>query len=189
MLRLGHGLLGRTRRKLIIFCLPAVVGGGALLAIPAMSAQASTAHGSTTTQSSASVPAPGAPVLAPGQTATPDPGLTPDNLSACTSTYFCVWVNKDYNDGPGKFAKDNPYWSDFPKASCPSGTWNNCASSGWNHGTSGLGVEVWQYQNYGGASACLPRGWRLANFAGYVYPGTSVSFNDSISSNYWTSIC
>lgn len=185
----GHGLLWRGRRKLLTISVPVIVGGSTLLALPAMSAQASTAHASASARSATSAPDPGAPVLAREETSsTSATALTPDAMSACPSTDFCVWVNKNYNDGPGKFGGDNQYWSKFPHKSCPTGTWDNCASSGWNHGTSGLGVEVYQ-GNYGGAAACLPRGWHLANFAGYVYPGTNVKFNDTISSNYWTSNC
>ena len=109
--------------------------------------------------------------------------------SDCPITYFCVWNSSGYTDGPGKFGGNNANWSNFSHSSCPTGTWNNCASSGYNNGTSGLGVGVWNGVNYGGASACLPQGWSLSNFAGYVWPGTSISFNNAIGSNFWVNSC
>src|SRR6266571_2687396 len=175
MQRLARRFLGEGRRRLIVISLPMLIAGSALLAVAASPAQAV-----TPTPPSAS-----APISTSAHAST---AAVSAALSDCPSTYFCVWKNSGYNDGPAKFAGNNTDWRAFSHASCPSGNWNDCASSGYNHGTSGLGVEVWQNINYGGASACLPRGWQLSNFAGYVYPGTNVSFNDSISSNFWTSI-
>ena len=164
----------RTIRRL------AVAAGmvGALLPVFAM------------TGSAQAVPAASAPsASAPTSTSPHDTGAAPAALSDCHATNFCFWVNAGYNDGPGQLSGDNTDWRAFGHASCQTHNWSDCASSGFNDGTSGLGVEVWQNINYGGASACLPRLWRLNNFAGFVYPGTSVSFNDSISSNFWTSNC
>lgn len=125
-----------------------------------------------------------------GQSSTTSPDvITPQAQSDCPATNFCVWVNSGYSDGPGKFAGANTNWGIFAHASCQTRTWNNCASSGFNNGTSGLGVEVWDGTGYTGLSACLPRGWHTSTFSGLVWPGSNTSFNDSISSNYWTSIC
>ncbi|MEV5954377.1 peptidase inhibitor family I36 protein [Streptomyces sp. NPDC051987] len=115
--------------------------------------------------------------------------VSPQAIGDCPSTYFCFWVNSGYNDGPGKFSGANTNWGDYSHSSCSGGTWNNCASSGYNHGTSGLGVEVWNGTGYTGLSACLPKDWSNNNFANLVWPDSSTSFNDSISSNYWTSAC
>lgn len=115
--------------------------------------------------------------------------MTPTAKSDCPAGSFCVWKDANYSDGPGKFAGDNADWTNFSHSSCSSGTWNNCASSGFNNGTSGLGVSVRQLVGGGGDAACLPRGWSLSDFSGYVWPGTSDSFNDSISANFWTSAC
>lgn len=131
-------------------------------------------------------PAAAAPQAAKG---TASATFTPQAMGDCPSTYFCFWVNSGYNDGPGKFSGSNTNWGDYSHSSCGSGTWSDCASSGYNHGTSGLGVEVWSGTGYTGLSACLPKDWYNSNFANLVWPGTSTSFNDSISSNYWTSIC
>jgi hypothetical protein len=139
---------------------------------------------------SAATPGNAAPAASqPVSTGAHDSGVTPAALSDCPPSDFCVWVNAGYSDGPAKFGGPNPDWRAFSHSSCKTGNWSDCASSGFNNGTSGLGVEAWQNINYGGASACLPRGWRLNNFAGSFYPGTSVSFNDSISSNQWVSLC
>jgi hypothetical protein len=156
--------------------LPAIITVTTLVGMAATSAQAAPRPPST----SAPVP-----VSAHAAKAAPAAAAKSD----CPSTYFCVWVNSGYNNGPGKFGGNNDNWSNFSHSGCQSGTWNNCASSGYNHGSSGLGVEVYNGINRGGASACLPQGWSLSNFSGFVYPGTSVGFNDSISSNLWTSIC
>jgi hypothetical protein len=178
MRRLAHGFLGKGRRGLALIAVSTMIAGGAILAISGASAQASApSHAFTAVPAVA-----GAPVTNHAPTA-------PAVKSDCPATYFCVWNSSGYSDGPAKFAGNNTNWGNFSHSSCPSGTWNDCASSGFNNGTSGFGVEVWQNINYGGASACLPRGWSLNNFAGFVYPGTSVSFNNSISSNFWTSIC
>ena len=114
---------------------------------------------------------------------------TPAAESACPSSYFCAWVNANYDIGPGQWAGDNPDWLDFAQSSCADGTWNDCASSIYNHGTSGDSVEVYQNVNYGGASACIPDDSAYANLANYDYPGTTISMNDSISSNYWNTLC
>ncbi|MEV0738753.1 peptidase inhibitor family I36 protein [Streptomyces sp. NPDC050549] len=115
--------------------------------------------------------------------------VSPQAIGDCPSTYFCFWVNSGYNDGPGKFSGSNTNWGAYSHSTCGNGTWSDCASSGYNHGTSGLGVEVWSGTGYTGLSACLPKDWSNSNFANLVWPGTSTSFNDSISSNYWTSAC
>lgn len=109
--------------------------------------------------------------------------------SACPASYFCAWVNANYSIGPGQWAGDNPNWLDFAESSCASHTWNDCASSIYNHGTSGDSVEVYQNVNYGGASACISDNTAYADLADYVYPGTDISMNDSISSNYWNTLC
>jgi hypothetical protein len=164
-----------------IRCLAIAVGmAGALSAVASTGTALAAPAGSAGSAPSAS---------APTSTSAHDSGAAPAALSDCPATNFCFWVNAGYNDGPGRLSGDNPDWRIFAHGSCQTRNWSDCASSGFNNGTSGLGVEVWQNINYGGASACLPRGWRLDNFAGFVYPDTNVGFNDSISSNFWTSIC
>ena len=132
-------------------------------------------------------PAAAAPQAAQG---TSSEVVSPQAIGDCPSTYFCFWVNSGYGDGPGKFSGANDNWGDYSHSTCASGTWNNCASSGYNHGTSGLGVEVWNGTGYTGYSACLPKDWSNSNFANLVWPNSgNTAFNDSISSNYWTSLC
>jgi hypothetical protein len=115
--------------------------------------------------------------------------LTPQAIGDCPATYLCVWVNINYSGGPAKFAGNNQDWLDFSSQGCRGGNWNDCASSGYNHGTSGLGVDVFRDIGYGGDGACLPKGWNNANFTTLLWPGTKNTFNDSISSNFWTDAC
>jgi hypothetical protein len=134
----------------------------------------------------ASNPNPPSPVNGSAAGAEASTTITPDAMSDCPSGDFCVWVNADWGGGapagiPAKFQGANATWAIFPQSGCPSGNWSNCASSGWNR--RGLAIEVWQFANDTGASACLKAGWSLDDFAGYDWPGTSIPFNDSITSN------
>jgi hypothetical protein len=110
-------------------------------------------------------------------------------IGDCPATYLCVWVNANYSGGPAKFAGNNDHWSAFPSQGCQVRSWNDCASSGYNHGTSGLGVEVYRDNYYSGLQACLPKGWHNGDFSKLVWGGTNNTFNDSISSNFWTDAC
>ena len=111
--------------------------------------------------------------------------VSPRGLGDCTSTYFCFWTDINFGGPMGKVAGNNPTWTAFRQAACPTGTWNDCASSGFNNGTSGLGVRVYENANYGGRSTCVRKGWR-GNFTDRKWDGTSTNINDKISSNRWT---
>ncbi|MER5515974.1 peptidase inhibitor family I36 protein [Streptomyces sp. NPDC048254] len=169
------------------FRLAAALAATALAAFIGLTLPGSAAAADGHSAVSAAKPAAAAPQAVQGAAASA--AVSPQAIGDCPSTYFCFWVNLNYGDGPGKFSGANDDWSDYSHSTCASGTWNNCASSGYNHGSSGLGVEVWNGTGYTGSSACLPKDWSNSNFANLVWPGTSTSFNDSISSNYWTSIC
>lgn len=119
------------------------------------------------------------------QASEPDRGApSPLAAPACDSSYFCFWVNINFGGDRGQVAGNNPTWTRFSEPTCPSGTWNDCASSGFNNGTSGLGVRVYENANYTGRSTCLPKGW-YGNFTGKYWDGTTTNINDKISSNRW----
>ncbi|MEY9992910.1 hypothetical protein ABIE67_004942 [Streptomyces sp. V4I8] len=115
--------------------------------------------------------------------------VSPMAVGDCPSTYFCFWSDINYGGAMGKVAGDNPTWTAFRQPACPTGTWNDCASSGYNHGASGMGVRVYESANYGGRNLCLPKGWHHPEFTKVYWPGTSTSINDKISSNKWTWDC
>ncbi|MEU2622943.1 peptidase inhibitor family I36 protein [Streptomyces sp. NPDC007157] len=169
------------------FRLAAALAATALAAFIGLTLPGSAAAADGHSAAPAAKPAAAAPQAVSGTTASAS--VSPQAIGDCPSTYFCFWVNSGYGDGPGKFSGANTNWGAYSHSSCSTGTWSDCASSGYNHGTSGLGVEVWRDINYSGLSACLPKDWSNSNFANLVWPGTSTSFNDSISSNYWTSAC
>lgn len=116
------------------------------------------------------------------------PAAAQASTSQCGATYFCVWNNTGYTDGPAQFAGNNQNWTDFAHSTCPSGTWNDCASSAYNHGTSGKGVNVYIDSDYRTASSCIPAGAEVSNLSSQAYTNGK-SVNNSISSNVWTSTC
>ena len=95
--------------------------------------------------------------------------------SGCTSGNFCFWASTGYSDGPGKLSGKNSAWSAFSHSSCPSGTWDNCASSDYNNGVSCVAV-VWTGNSYTGSEGVVDRGTG-GNF--------SSTFNNAVSSNSW----
>ncbi|MGW4907878.1 peptidase inhibitor family I36 protein [Streptomyces sp. NPDC004270] len=169
------------------FRLAAALAATALAAFIGLTLPGSAAAADGHSAVSAAKPAAAAPQAVQGAEAST--AVSPQAITDCPSTYFCFWMDAGYPGAPGKLSGSNPDWRVFSHTGCANGTWSDCASSGYNHGTSGLGVEVYRDINYSGLSACLPKDWSNSNFANLVWPGTSSSFNDSISSNYWTSIC
>jgi Peptidase inhibitor family I36 len=167
---------------------------GALVALVSLGVVLPAAASAAAQPSAPAAPSTSAPVRAGADSTTETPKTTPlasgapSAQSDCPAGDFCVWVNAGYSDGPARFAGNNANWLDFSHSTCQTGTWSDCASSGYNHGNYDA-VEVYRDINYGGDSACLPLGWSLSNCAGYVWPGTGDNFNDSISSNYWFSGC
>ncbi len=173
---------GRRRRALILGALPAIAAG-VLLTAPAVSAGASStparhaptvsshrAEGQATHAVKAAVPA--APVSR--------------NYTSCPSTYLCFWVNANWGGAMGKLAGPNPTWAAFSQSQCSGGTWNNCASALYNHGSSDQALV---YENTGesGPYACIPRSvTSFNNLTQWVYGQDGHSMNDSISSNAWT---
>lgn len=110
--------------------------------------------------------------------------ITPAAMSDCPSSYFCVWVNSDFNDGPGKWQNNEGNYANWPHGTCQTGNWGNCASSVYNHGNS---CRVSFYDGVNGTGAfyfALPRGSFLANLALDHWSDGS-SPNDKISSHQW----
>jgi hypothetical protein len=140
---------------------------GALAALPATSAQAAshqkTSHAAVRSATQAAATA---------------------AFDGCDATYLCFWVNTGRGGAEGKVAGSNPNWADFSQSQCAGGTWNNCASSLVNAGTSGLGAQVYEDTNYKGGDMCLSDDEYLANLTNYTWADGS-SVNDSISSNNW----
>src|SRR5207302_1812551 len=108
-------------------------------------------------------------------------------------TQFCMW--SDINDSGAFYAAVNSdanltRWS-ISTAYCRQGTWNDCASSAYNYGTSGMGVFMYQDINYGGGDFCLPNYSGLDNFTVVTFNNSWVGLNDNVSSLRWSrsSIC
>ncbi|GAB2958965.1 hypothetical protein GCM10023080_018570 [Streptomyces pseudoechinosporeus] len=131
------------------------------------------------------------------EAATADPGqrsdsadVSPQAWTDCPQTYFCVWVDGNYQGPRGQFRDTNGSWHDFHQSACRTGTWHWCASSGFNNGTSGMGVVVWEHAGYFGHSRCLPKGWRHPYFTQVHWDDApTVNINDKIGSNEWRSDC
>ncbi|MFJ9899949.1 peptidase inhibitor family I36 protein [Streptomyces sp. NPDC091280] len=124
--------------------------------------------------------------------ASDSPAATPRAVAAvpsgCTAGNFCFWNNAYYDDGPGQVSGNNNNYTAFAHASCPHQTWNDCISSVYNDGTSGLGVAVYLDAGPSGVSWCVPDNTGYALLPTY-YPNTTTVLNDSISANKWTSAC
>lgn len=130
----------------------------------------------------------GTTAAGPGQGSGPT-DVSPQAWTDCPQTYFCVWVDGNYQGPRGQFQGSNASWGMFDQAACRSGTWHDCASSGFNNGTSGMGVVVWDESGQYGLTRCLPKGWRHPYFTQVHWDGTSTPINDRISSNEWSWNC
>jgi peptidase inhibitor family I36 len=152
--------------------IPVLLAAIAALALPVLSSPA---------QAAPSTPNPAA-VAADGSTASSAAVI--QAMADCPSSYFCVWKNSDFNDGPGKWQNAENNYGSWSHASCAGGTWNNCASSVYNHGNS-YKVSFFDGTNQTGAFFYrLPAASYLANLALNTWSdGTSP--NDKISSHNW----
>ncbi|MEU9448847.1 peptidase inhibitor family I36 protein [Streptomyces sp. NPDC048277] len=95
--------------------------------------------------------------------------------SGCSAGYLCFWVNIGYSDGPGKLSGTNANWTAFSHSTCASKTWNDCASSIYNDGTTDNAV-VYTDANYSGSSGVIDKG---------TGGDLTSAWNDVISSNSW----
>jgi hypothetical protein len=164
------------RQALILSAVP-LIAAGALLTAPSVSASAahtpaSHAAGVTSHPAKAAV--------------THEVTSSPRGYGVCPSTYLCFWVNSGFTANWGKFAGNNPSWGAYSQSECAGGTWNDCASSLYNNGSTEQAL-VWQNNSYKGGYACVARGTTMySNLANWTYANNSASMNDSISSNDWT---
>jgi hypothetical protein len=83
----------------------------------------------------------------------------PSTSASCPASYLCVWVNSNFGGDRGKFEDKNTNWTEFKDHECyypaaahdADGTWNDCASSAYDNGTSSTPYAVvWQNVNYSG---------------------------------------
>jgi hypothetical protein len=125
----------------------------------------------------------GAMIAAPAASAAQPAAMQPAAQSSCPAGYLCFWVNAGYAGAMGKFAGDNGWWGQYSQAQCQTGTWNDCASSLYNHGNYDA-VYVYQDVNYGGGRACAARGTAWSNLT-TLHFNNGAGMNDVITSNKW----
>lgn len=121
----------------------------------------------------ATVSAGSAESLAPEVAAPVEPAVT-----SCTATYLCFWTEDEYQGERGRVAGNNKWWGVFREPACPNGTWNDCAQSAKNRGTSGCSVTVYADVDYTGRNITIPRGGDRPALWFY-------GMNRVISSNRW----
>jgi hypothetical protein len=109
--------------------------------------------------------------------------VTPAGLTACAPGDLCFWVNAGYLGAMGHVSGNNAFWGVFLQAQCRGGTWNDCASSLYNHGNYDA-VLVYQDKGPSGAYACVPRTAHWSDLTKY-YSNDGHGLNDAISSNAW----
>lgn len=163
----------RAIRRLAVAGLPVLVA--AVMAAPvSAAAQPATAGGSQP-----------AGVSALAATNTPA-GVLPASAPAdCPSGDLCFWVDAGYIGKMGMFSGNNGNWGDFSQSQCSGGTWNDCASAIYSHGSVD-NARVFKDINGGGGGACLPRGTLWSNLTSHYFDN-GVNMNDQISSNDWIS--
>jgi type II secretory pathway pseudopilin PulG len=165
MERVSHQHLRRGLRPLLLL---SVISSAALISLSAVPAQA--ASQGTANHATAQAAQRAAAVEA---------------FDGCAATYLCFWVNINEGGAEGKLAGSNPSWAAFAQSQCAGGTWNNCASSIVNAGTSGLGAQEYEYVNYGGGQFCMYDDEYISNLVNFGPWPDGSSTNDSISSNNW----
>lgn len=103
--------------------------------------------------------------------------------SGCSAGNLCFWNGTGYSDGPGELAGSNSNWAVFSHSTCGSGTWNNCASSLYNNGTSCTAV-VWLSAGYTEGNEYLAKGQGVTNLA--TWNTDTGPWNNNISANSWS---
>jgi hypothetical protein len=165
MRSLGHRNWARDRMRLL--ALLSVISAGALFSLSAVPAQAASQGATNRAAEHAAEHA--AAVAA---------------FDGCTSTYLCFWVNKNQGGAEHKVSGNNSDWANFAESQCASNTWNNCASSIVNAGTSGLGAQEFQNVGFGGGQFCMFDDEYISNLTSETWTDGD-TMNDSISSNTW----
>lgn len=87
----------------------------------------------------------------------------------CGSGYLCAWWDSNYNGARYQFAGNNASWHSWAIA--------DDDSSWYNHGTSGLRVQVYRDVNYVSSTVCLSMGQKIASNAGANNKGSSNLWN------------
>jgi hypothetical protein len=115
------------------------------------------------------------------------------NIANCkaadpTHRYVCWWVgaNQTGKMHPVRDAISN--WATQKEPTCPSGTWNDCASTLYNDNSS-YGAFFFYNPGDGPPDFCMLPGTYLNDLTKYDYAGTAVPINDTISSNSWAANC
>lgn len=104
-------------------------------------------------------------------------------MNNCPSPYVCFWVNAYYQGAMGKLAGDNQRWDRFSQSQCPHGTWEDCASSTYNHSPV-CTVSLWTDRYYLGGRLWERPGSHRDNLA-FNRADDGQPINDRISSNSW----
>jgi hypothetical protein len=108
------------------------------------------------------------------------------NCQAADPTHsdVCWWVgaNQTGKMHPVRDAISN--WKTQKEPTCPSGTWNDCASTLYNDNSS-FGAFFFYNAGDSGSNFCMPPGTYLNDLTKYDYAGTTIPINDTISSNSW----
>ncbi|MBU2668097.1 peptidase inhibitor family I36 protein [Actinoplanes bogorensis] len=164
------------------------VGAGVILMMTALAGPASAAEGpsaATAREMAAAKAANGGRAIVPV-----DNMLAAGGLEACDSGSFCVWVNANFNDGPGQWPNNSNNYLSWSHASCGYlnlRTWNNCASSVFNNGNN-CNIQLYDDVNYGTGRGYynLARGGRLANLT-IDKMSDGQPMNDRLSSHKWCS--
>lgn len=159
-----------------------VAAAAALMVVAALAAPTGAAASSGAIASGTTVSGKVAPFAADGRQVD---AAALAGMSDCPLSWFCVWNNTNFSDGPGKWQNNEWRYTNWRHDSCPNKSWNDCASSLYNHGQS---CKVTFYENIdfgpGAFFYQLPRGSYLANLALDKWSdGTSP--NNKISSHQW----
>jgi hypothetical protein len=155
-------LLSGKGTKLALIAVPTIVAGSMMFAPAASAAPATTS--------------------AAASAAT----VAPAGMSACALGDLCFWVDAGYLRAMGHVSGNNAYWGAFPQSECQTGTWNDCASSLYNHGRFDA-VLVYQDAGPSGSFACVARGASWSDLT-QRHSNDGHGLNDAISSNAWLSV-
>jgi hypothetical protein len=104
----------------------------------------------------------------------------------CSPGNFCAWDNYEFRGGPGEWSGNASNYSGWVHTGCGATslwTWNNCASSVYNHGDD-CNLTFYDGINYTGAYYNLPRGSYLARMT-LDKMSDGANANDRISSHRW----
>jgi hypothetical protein len=104
------------------------------------------------------------------------------DVRGCSAGYGCGWIDSQFRNRMGQWAKANDRFDTFGQPNCQEGNWNDCVSAIDNNGTSGYRINWW-WDVYQSGNV-----WRLAR--GAVYGSLNPdpqgrNANDKFSSDDW----